>query len=172
MRFRTFIAFLSYQNLRSLLRYLSIPLCDLAPTAMPPKPNVAARVCAGKTDALHFPFPLNSTHLFVAYLSRNRVSQTYKYPCARLAEQQAIVAQVFRPSRVCAGQSSPFPSFPFFAQIRPLADARSLLAVRTPIYPTARSQVFGSTAWFFTRFLSLPFFLELTRGHDVCHSPH
>ena len=34
----------------------------------------------------------------------------------------------------------------------------------------ARSQILGNTAWLFMHFVFLPLFLELSRGHDVCHT--
>jgi len=67
---------------------LAFPLFDLAPTVAPL--NVAARVCRRQDQPFYFTFTF--LDLLLSYLSRNRVSQPYKYPCARLAEQQAIAA--------------------------------------------------------------------------------
>ena len=93
MRLRTFIALFSYQNFRSLSILLSSPYSSSRPLTRlrnnPLDPDIVHR-CAGLSPArptpFYFPFSLDFTHLFVEYLSRNRVSQSYKNPCARLAE--------------------------------------------------------------------------------------
>jgi len=60
----------------------------------------------------YFPFSLDFTHLFVEYLSCNRVSQSYKNPCTCLAEQQASVAQKSPPLSCVSDRAiEPFPSF-------------------------------------------------------------
>jgi len=99
MCFCTFYCLSSYQNIRSISIYLSLPLFDLAPAAMPPKPNVAVRVCRRQDRRFYLPFTFLDISL--SYLSRNRISKPYKYPCARLAEKQATAAPFPISSLVC-----------------------------------------------------------------------
>ena len=62
-----------YQNTHLLLLYLSIPLFDLAPTAIPSKPNV--RHCVSLSPARLMPFYFYFTfNLFLSYLSCSHLS--------------------------------------------------------------------------------------------------
>jgi len=124
MRLHTFITFFSYQNIRSLPPYLSIPLFDLTLTVAPLKQFTLLHAIwdiecrrVGLSPARPIPFYLSfslvSTHLLVAYLFLIASAQTYKYPCACLAEKQATVAQDYPSFLVCVpgnrGPSLPFP---------------------------------------------------------------
>ena len=82
--FRTFIVCFLSEHPLAFFSTLAFPLFDLAPL------NVAAWVCHWQDKPFYFPFTF--LDLLLSYLAHNHVSQPYKYPCARLTEQQATTA--------------------------------------------------------------------------------
>ena len=114
----------------------------------------------------HLTFSSFSTHSLVAYLFLIVSAQTYKYLCTRLAEMAGNCGPRFPLSRVCSATIAL--SFCLNAAV-----SRRMIATRRPSVPTcstARSRILGNATGILF-YLLLHLFLELTCGHDVCHSP-
>jgi len=115
----SFVRLLLVFLIRTSARFLPT-LAFLYSTSHPPLcpsiSNIATHVCRRqdrryKRAPFHLPFTFKFHSLVRSVLVPNCVSQPYKYPCARLAEKQATVAQSSLPSLICVlGNRGPFPS--------------------------------------------------------------
>ena len=123
MRLCTFITFFSYQNIRSLPPYLSIPLFDLALTVTPLKQFTLLHAiwdiehrCAGLSPARPIPFLPSFFLVFYSLVSSilvpNDISPYINIRAPALPKSRQLWPKIPPLSCVCAGQPKPIPSFP------------------------------------------------------------